>query len=270
MGLVDVHAHLTDERFAPDLAAVLDNARAAGLTRVICNGVNVEDNTAAQAIAAADPLVRPAYGLYPVDAVLTEMQQAGLEYPRQAGEPTAEESVQWVRDHLDEAIAIGEIGLDGLWVPEIFWDRQEQVFRMLVQLALDADKPIIVHTRKRELRAFEILVEMGVTKADFHCFGSKVKLAQRIAAAGYYLSIPAHARKAQNFTRMLEVLPRERILLETDCPYLSPDRELLPRNEPSSVALTAAYAAELWREPVEVVVEQLEGNFRALFGEEPG
>ncbi|MCP4873396.1 MAG: TatD family hydrolase [Proteobacteria bacterium] len=269
MGLFDVHAHLTHPKLVPRIDGAIERARAAGLTSVISNGLNQEDNEAVQALASDVDLVRPAYGLYPVDAVLPEMLAAGVEYPRTASAATAEEAASWIRDHADEAIAVGEIGLDGHWVPEAFWERQEQVFRMFVQLALDADKPIIIHTRKRERRAFEVLQEMGVERADFHCFGSRVKLAVRIAQAGYFLSIPAHARKAESFQAMLRKAPRSQLLLETDCPYLSPDRDALPTNEPASVKVTAELSSELWGEPIEAVTEQFEDNYRRLFREDP-
>ena len=266
MGLFDVHAHLTHPRLLPRAEDVLANARAAGLTSIISNGLNPEDNGAVERLAAAHPdLVRPAYGLYPVDAVLPEMSAAGIEYPRAPGPWTGEDAVEDVRARVGGAIAVGEIGLDGYWVPQEFWDRQEQLFRRLVQIALDHDKPIIIHTRKRERRTFEILEEMGARRVNWHCFGSKVKLARRIAGElGHHLSIPANARRSESFTRMLQTLPREQILLETDCPYLPPERDTT--NEPATVAGTCAYAAELWGETVDGVRAQLEDNYQALFG----
>ena len=269
MGLFDVHAHLTHPRLLPDVGDVLDRASQAGVTRVISNGLNLGDNEAVRALASEDARVRPAFGLYPVDAVLPEMHEAGVDYVREPDGHSAEDVVDWVREHCSEAIAVGEIGLDGHWVPEAFWDRQEDVFRAMIKVALDAGLPIILHSRKREQRALEVLQELGVERADFHCFGGKVKLGLRIAAAGYYLSIPANARRAQNFAALLQRAPRDRLLLETDCPYLSPDRERLPRNEPASVAETAEFAAELWDEPLPMVIEQFEDNYRRLFGEDP-
>jgi TatD DNase family protein len=148
-------------------------------------------------------------------------------------------------------------------VPEELWPRQEEVFRALVAIALDADRPMIVHTRKRERRAFEILREMGATRVDWHCFGGKVALARQIAEHGHWLSIPANARRSESFTRMLETLPRDRILLETDCPYLGPDKAR--PNEPATVRGTAEYAAELWGCPVAEVEARLAESFERLF-----
>jgi TatD DNase family protein len=268
MGLFDVHAHLTHPRLAHDVDAVLGRARAAGLTRVISNGLNHEDNLAVQALAARDDLVRPAYGLYPVDAVLAEMKAAGVRYPREPSPTSIRDTIDWIEEHAAEAIAIGEVGLDGKWVPEEFWDAQEEVFGELVRLALRVDKPLIIHTRAREMDCLDIVMALGAKRVDFHCFGARVKLARRVASAGYSLSIPANGRKAQNFALMIKTLPRELLLLETDSPYLSPDREGMPRNEPSSVVHTVELAAELWGETVESVVEIFEDNYRRLFRED--
>lgn len=267
VGLFDVHAHLTHPRLAERQAEVLDNARRAGLTTIVSNGLNPQDNEAVRRLAASDSLVKPAFGLYPVDAVRAEMEAAGADYPRDFPPFTREEAIGWVREHADEAFAIGEIGLDGYWVPEELWPAQEEAFRQLVKVAMDADKAIIIHTRKRERRTFEILREMGATRVDWHCFGGRVKLARQIAEHGHFLSIPANARRHEAFSRMLETVPRERLLLETDCPYLSPQRGT--DNEPANVRGTAEYAAELWGTSVEEVDAALSRNFEELFGVAP-
>ncbi len=268
MALVDVHAHLTHPKLIGQEADVLRRAREAGVGAIIANGLNPDDNQAVRELAARDSLVKPAFGFYPVDVVLPDMRTLGVEYPREGHECTAEEGVAWVRENVADAIAVGEIGLDGYWVPESLWEKQERVFRELVEIALAADKPIVIHTRKRERHAFEILKEMGAERVNWHCFGGKVKLARQIAEHGHYMSIPANARRSESFTRMLETLPRERLLLETDCPYLGPDRGAL--NEPANVAGTATYAAELWEVPADAVDSQISSNFTELFGDVEG
>lgn len=266
MGLFDVHAHLTDRRLAPQADEVVARAKAAGVTTIISNGLNPDDNEATLRLAERYDIVRPALGLYPVDAVLPEMLAAGIDYPRdtEAAPPTAEAAIAWLEAHLDQAFAVGEIGLDHYWVPESLWERQESVFRRLVRLAIEADKAIIIHTRKAERRTLEVLQEEGATRVNWHCFSSKVKLAQQIAAAGHHLSIPANVRKAQNFQRMVERIPREQLLLETDCPYLGPVRGEV--NEPANVAGTVDYIAETWACSQAEVEQQLAENFERLFG----
>ena len=267
MGLADVHAHLTHPKLIADVEALLDRARAAGVTTIISNGLNPRDNAAVLALALRHPLVKPALGFYPVDTVLPEMRAAGVEYPREGEECSSDEGVAYVRAHIEQALAVGEIGLDGHWVPERFWPRQEAVFRELVALALEADKPIIIHSRKREQRALEILEEMGAVRVNWHCFGSRVKLARRIAVRGHYLSIPANARRSESFTRMLETLPRTQVLLETDCPYLGPEPGI--QNEPANIAGTAAYAAAIWGVSTRDAEAQFSENFERLFGIAP-
>jgi TatD DNase family protein len=267
MGLFDVHAHLTHPKLVDHVDDVLARAEAAGVTTILSNGLNPSDNEAVRALAARAPIVKPCFGLYPVDAVMLEMERLGVDYPRDAPAVSGDEGVAWVRDHVEEAFAVGEIGLDGYWVPEALWAEQERVFRALVAIAMEADKPIIVHTRKRERRVLEVLDEMGCTRVDWHCFGGKVNLARQIAERGHYLSIPANARRHEAFTRMLQTLPRDRILFETDCPYLGP----VPGedNEPANVKTTLAYTAELWGETEDAVLARTSESFASLFGVAP-
>ncbi|MEN9578705.1 MAG: hypothetical protein RJA70_1714 [Pseudomonadota bacterium] len=267
MSLFDVHAHLTHPQLLPDIEGILARAKTAGVTTIISNGLNPSDNQQVADLAARFPIVRPAFGLYPVDAVLKEMRAAGVDYPDQRECWTADDAIENVRENIHDAVAVGEIGLDGYWVPEAFWPAQEQAFVRLVRLAMDHDKPIIIHTRKREARTLELLLELGAPRVNWHCFGSRVKLARRIADAGHYLSIPANARRSESFTRMLETLPRTQLLLETDCPYLGPEKE--QTNEPANVRGTCEYAAELWQVAPAEAEDQFVANFTRLFGFAP-
>lgn len=265
MGLFDVHAHLTASGFLDDQADVIDRAQKAGVTTIISNGLNRRDNQRVLELSSAFPIVKPALGLYPVDAVLPEMLSLGVDYPRDDAELIpAEEHVEWLEQHSDRVFAIGEIGLDHYWVPEALWARQEQIFVRLVKLAMKVDLPIIIHTRKAEARTLELLLELKAPRVNWHCFSSRLNLAKRIAAAGHFMSIPANARRSETFTALLRSAPREQLLLETDCPYLGPESGT--RSEPAHVALTCAYAAELWNVPVDVARSAFEANFTRLFG----
>ena len=270
MGLFDVHAHLTSPRLRGDESAIVARARDRGVTTIISNGLNPADNEATLAVAARHPdLVRPALWLYPVDAVLPEMLATGVEYHRDEEEPPpdGDAAIDWLEANVERAFAVGEVGLDHYWVPEDLWALQERRFRRIIRLAMAADKALIIHTRKAERRAFEVLQEEGAERVVWHCYSSKVKLGMQIARHGHWLSIPANVRKAQNFTKLLTELPRDKVLLETDCPYLSPVSGTL--NEPANVAGTAAFAAERWDEPEDAVQRQLQDNFHSVFGVAP-
>ena len=267
MGLFDVHAHLTSPRLAPRETEVLASAVRAGVTSILVNGLNPTDNEEVRALASRSPIVKACFGFYPVDTVLPQMDALAQEgklkkYPRDVPACSMEEGIAWVRENAADAFAVGEIGLDGYWVPKELWDEQERAFRALVAIALEHDKAIIIHTRRREKRALEILDEMGARRVDWHCFGGKIGLARQIAERGHCLSIPSNARRHEGFTRMLETLPRDRILLETDCPYLGP----VPGedSEPACVADTARYAAELWKCSEEAAHAQLAESFEKL------
>jgi TatD DNase family protein len=118
-------------------------------------------------------------------------------------------------------------------------------------------------SRKRERRTLELLDELGATRVNWHCFTGRLSLAREIVRRGHYVSIPANVRRSESFTRMLEALPRERLLLETDSPYLGPDKDA--QNEPANVKGTAAFAAELWKTSEAAATDQLASNFQALF-----
>lgn len=267
MGLFDVHTHLTHPDLLPEVEALLARAEAVGMTSIISNGLNPRDNEAVRQLAQRFSCVKPAFGLYPVDAVLQQMRAAGEEYPGSEETWSTADGVGWVQDHIDEAIAVGEIGLDGHWVKEPFWGAQDEAFCQLVRIAQEADKPVIVHTRKRERRTLELLDELGMRRVNWHCFTGRLKLAREIVERGHFLSIPANVRRSQSFTRMLETLPRKQLLLETDAPYLGPERDV--RNEPANVRGTVEFAAELWGCSQQEVQTQMEDNFERLFGVAP-
>jgi TatD DNase family protein len=267
MGLFDVHAHLTHPELIGDIEGVIARAQAAGLSSIVSNGLNPADNAAVRELARRFPIVKPAFGLYPVDAVLSDMHAAGESYPGQREACPTAEAIAWVREHVEEAFAVGEIGLDGHWVKPQFWPAQDDAFRELVRLAMDANKAIIIHTRKRERDTLALLDELGARRVNWHCFTGRLSLAREIVKRGHYISIPANVRRSESFTRMLEALPRERLLLETDSPYLGPEKDV--QNEPANVRHTAAFAAERWGTTEDAAAVQFAANFEALFGVAP-
>lgn len=264
MTYVDVHTHLTHADFAPDCEAVIGRAVAAGLSAVVVNGLEPTSNRAILDMARRHPVVKPALGLYPLDAVNEQIPE-GFPFPVPRFDVEAE--IQFIRGEAlaGRLAAIGECGLDGHWLGAETFKAQERVFEALIGVALEADLPLIIHTRKLEARSAEILAAHGVKKVNFHCFGGKTKLAKDCAEQhGWWFSIPANARVNQAFTKMLKELPLEKILTETDAPYLTPVKGT--RNEPANVVGTVAYLAELRGMSVDVARDQVQANYRTLFG----
>jgi len=260
---VDVHAHLIHPKFSGEEDDVAARAAQAGLEYVIVNGLEPKSNRAVIELCKRHTHLLPACGIYPVDSIAKEISEEGWEHPFDPPTPfDVEAEISYIDSVADQLIAIGEIGLDQHWVKN-HAPRQEEVFRSLIEVALKHDKPIIIHTRKAEARAFEILQEMGVERADFHCYGGKLKLAKRIAAAGYYLSIPPVVVKAESFQRIVAELPIEQLLTETDCPYMGPDSG--ERNEPKNVPRGVEAMALAKGVPMDTMTRQIRENFRRLF-----
>ena len=262
--LVDVHTHLTHEQFKGDEEAILERARAAGLRAVVVNGLEPVSNRRILAMAEANPLVKPALGIYPIDAVCDRLPE---DFALDVDVFDVDAEVGFI-DEMAAAgklAAVGECGLDAYWLGQETFARQEAVFEALIDIAMRHDLPIIIHTRKREQRAAEILRHAGATRVDFHCYGGKVKQALRWAREdGWWFSIPANSRRSEAFAKMLKELPDERILTETDAPYLSPEPGV--RNEPANVMGTIEHLAEVRGWPLTRAREQVWQNYQSLFG----
>ena len=264
MHYVDVHTHLTHDRFQDDLDQVVARSIEAGVAAMVVNGLEPDSNRQILELAERYPQVRPALGIYPVNAVCDRLPD---DLPFEVPRFDVDGEIAFIREQAvaGNLAAIGECGLDGHWVKEPTFPRQEQVFEAFIEIAMETDLPLIIHTRRLEQRAVEILRHHRPAKVDFHCFGGKTRLAQEVAENdGWYFSIPANARTNTAFSRMLRTLPAERILTETDAPYLGPVRG--ERNEPANVVGTVECLAELRGWTVEQARDQVYRNYRALFG----
>lgn len=244
---VDIHCHLDDPAFKDILPAVLERAQKAGVKLVISNGTSPASNLAVQELAAIYPLIRPAYGLYPTEDFDTDAALA------------------WIREQVlskHPAIAIGEIGLDG--VKEVT-DEQRIRFRKACTLAAELRLAIIVHSRKAEQAVFDELDTMRhPTPVVMHCFNGSRKLIMEGIKRNYYFSVPANINKAQHFQMLVELVPLSQLFTETDAPYLSPEKEQFP-NEPKSVVSTVEHIAKIKKMTVEETRTALFMNYQRVF-----
>lgn len=164
-------------------------------------------------------------------------------------------------------VAIGECGMDGHYLTDAASiAAQEAVLRQLLRLGKKYDVPVILHTRKMEKKVFDMLLEEGVTKADFHCYCGKLNLAKQITEAGYYISIPsaiASQDKSSSFYKLASTLPLNRILTETDSPYMGPVKG--ENNTPITVTQSIATFARIRDVSEEEMCRQIRQNFKDLF-----
>src|SRR5947209_8196138 len=233
MPLVDTHAHLTDERFAGDLPDVLARAAAAGLTRVVCIGTTAADSAAGVRLAERHPLLRAAVGLQPNDLI-----DAGPgdwdAVVRLAGRPAV--------------VALGETGLDR------HWDRtpfavQEDYFARHLDLGRRTGLPVVIHCREAEADVVRMLRadfdRHGPVRGVLHSFTGDWPAAEACLAMGLYVSFAGMVtfKNAEDLRAVAAKVPADRLLVETDSPYLAPVPLRGQRNEPAYVAHTTACLA---------------------------
>jgi TatD DNase family protein len=252
--LFDTHAHLHFPQFADDLPAVLERARAAGVRRLLTVGTDVETSGAALALAGREPDTWASVGIHPHDAA--------------GGDPAAlDEIARLAAD--PRVVAVGEIGLDhfrNLSPP----DAQERVFRLLIGLGRRTGKPLLIHCREAHAEVLRILGEEGANEVGgiMHCFSADVEIARRCLDLGFLISLagPVTYPNARALPAVARFVPVDRLVIETDCPFLPPQGQRGRRNEPAYLALTAARVAELRGEPLERLAAQCTANACALLG----
>lgn len=263
MHYLDVHTHLTHEKFSHDYQDVIARAEKAGLSSIIVNGMDPQSNRFTLKMAQDFTIVKAALGIYPIHAVNGLLPN---DFPLAIPRFDVDHEIEFIDKQAQQGnvFAIGECGLDAYWIDQNTFAEQERVFETLIDLAQRHHLALIIHTRKLEKRAGEILEHFKIERVNFHCFGGKTKLAQRYAEDhGWWFSIPANAANNEAFAKMLRSLPKEKILTETDAPYLAPVRG--ERNEPANVVGTVSLLARLRGWSVEEAREQIWENYLDLF-----
>jgi TatD DNase family protein len=259
MLFVDSHAHIDGEEFDADRDEVVARARAAGVRAILNVGTgDPHSGSLERAVAVAEKYegVYASVGVHPHDARLydEEAERRLLELVRRGA----------------RLIAWGEIGLDYHYdnSPR---DVQREVFARQLKLAREEGLPVIIHTREADEETIEILrSEYGGAARDgiMHCFGGGIRLAEAALALGFMISFAGNVtfKKAENLREVARVVPLERLLVETDCPFLAPVPLRGRRNEPAFVVETARFLAELRGVEPEELGRITSENFARFFG----
>jgi len=245
--VIDTHAHLDHEE---DPAAALARARAAGVTRVVSVGSGLESSRATLVLAEREEGVFAALGFH----------------PHQAGEEADLAALRELLAH-PRAVAVGETGLDHFrdYAPR---DRQESLFRAQAALAVELGKALVVHTRAADEDTVAVLRELaGGAAVVLHCFSSW-RLLEPALEHGWYCSFAGNVTypKAAELRAAAAEVPRDRILAETDSPYLAPQPVRGQRNEPAHVVHTLAALAEARGEDPDALETAIEENAARAFG----
>jgi TatD DNase family protein len=249
---VDAHLHLDAPEFDADRDAVVARAVAAGVELMVCAATAVAGAQGVLALTRRYPAVLAAVGVHPANAASADAEALAA-LARLAGDPAV--------------VAIGEIGLD--YVRDTAAGQvQIEAFRAQLRLARRLDLPVVVHDREAHADVERILLEEGSSKVVLHCFSGPPEMAVRCAAAGWMISFagPLTFRNAGSLREAARAVPEERLLVETDAPYLSPVPVRGRRCEPAFVVHTARALAALRGVTVEDLAAVLAGNARRLFG----
>ncbi len=255
--LVDAHAHLTDPAFAGEVEAVLARAYAAGVDTIVCAGYDAASSRAALALAERFPGVWATVGIHPNDVGRSSVEDF---------------EVVAALARRSRVVGIGETGLD-YYRDRTPPPRQREALEWHLHLAEELSLPVVVHNREADADVAHLLeasasCRHGRPPGMLHCLGSTDRAyLERMLAAGYYVSF-AGVLTFKGNTGLREVakrVPANRLLVETDAPYLSPEPLRGRRNEPAHVAWTAACLAELRDVPLAALSQQLSTNSRDLF-----
>jgi TatD DNase family protein len=255
MQLIDTHCHLDWNSFDADREAVIDRARQAGVTRMITIGVDGPSSRRAIEIAEAHDAVYAAVGVHPNDCAEFDAAMLG--------------DIRSLAQH-PKVVAIGEIGLDYYW-HKVDHDVQARAFRAQLELAAELRKPVIIHSRDAALDVLTILEEFA-PQADctgtLHSYFDDLVIAQRAFAIGFYIGVtgPITFKKAGREREIIKQLRRDRVLIETDAPFLTPAPHRGERNEPAFVKHTADMIAKVRGQSIEEVARQTTCNAEKLFG----
>ena len=251
MSWLDSHCHINDKAFRDDLDAVLENMANNDVLKAMIISSYPDDYDYGLTIKHDKIAFKHSLGVYPGDVNdLDEDKYA--EYVRRCKEA--------------ECVAIGEIGLDYYWDKDNK-ERQKEVFERQLLLAEELKKPVIIHSRDAIADTYELLKKIPV-KGVMHCYSDSAEMAKEFVKLGFFISISGTItwKKAKEPLRVIREVPLDRLLIETDCPYLTPSPNRGKRNEPAYVVYTSRKICEELGLTEEEFQRQLNCNYHELFG----
>ena len=250
--MIETHAHLYFDRFDEDREAVIQRAFDAGVEKIINIGIDLETSQQCVDLAESyDPLFATA-GIHPNDSSKLDDDSV-----RQLVELTKHPKV----------VAVGEIGLDFYW-DKCPVDLQKEAFRRQIRIAKDAGLPIVIHNREAGNEIVELLRREGTEGLSgvFHCFSEELRVAEMVLELGFHISFTGNLTfKKSELPEVAAAVPVERLLLETDCPFLSPEPKRGRRNEPAHIAFIAQRLAEIKEIELSALITATTANAESLF-----
>lgn len=247
----DVHCHLDFPQYDDNRDEIIQEAINEGISRIIVNGTNHKTNENALKLAKKYDVIKAANGLHPMDVKdYTDKQIDSI--------------IEKIGADKENIVAIGEVGLDNKRAEADLLDekRQLKTFQKLIDLSLSINKPLIIHSRKAELKVIEMLEANNAKNPVLHAFMGKKKYVHRAADNGYYFSISPLIKKLEQIKHLVHYTPIGQLLLETDSPYMSPDENM---NTPKNVTIAVREIAKIKNMTEKEVKDKLWDNYLKLF-----
>lgn len=250
--LFDSHAHLDDERFDNDRDEVMTSLRESGVAFFVNIGADEKTSYASVDLANKYDFVYASVGVHPYDA--KDVDDALIEKFKEMAKQNK------------KIVAIGESGLDYSY-EEADKEAQKKAFIRHIELANELDLPLIVHNRDSHKDMMDILTEYRPKNAIIHCYSGSLEMAKILVDMGYYISFSGTVtfKNAKKLAESAKFVPNDRLLIETDCPYLSPEPERGTRNNPAKVRFTAEKLAELRGVTFEEIAKMTMENAKRVY-----
>ena len=247
--VIDSHCHLDFPKFNKDQAEVIERANEAGVIEIINSGVDYKTNSSTLELAKKYRQIHATLGLSPHMAA-------------DADEEQIQQILNQIERNVDKIVGIGEAGLDHYYCKdEKEQEKQIAAFKQIVELADKYNKPLVIHARDAEGLALELSKHLKTVV--FHCYGGSIETMQEIVEAGHFVSVPTLVCFSEHHKDIAKHLPLEKMLIETDSPYLSPRKG---RNEPAFVLDSVPIIASLKQiDEKEIALATIQ-NTRRVFG----
>ncbi len=265
MILTDDHAHMD---YFSNLDETIEDQKKNNVKFIITQGVDIATSKKALAMSKKYDIILAALGIYPPDVLAREMKEFPEHYPDSnpddflQKEPL-EKAFSFIEQHMDDAVAIGEVGLD-YKDKESNKDLQQWLFSKFITLAKKTHKPIIIHSRKAESDVLEMLASADLKTVVLHCFSGKKKLIEEANKRKYYFSIPTNVTRSELFQNIVRTVDISRLLTETDAPFLSPFKDGKP-NVPKNIIESIKTIAKIKGMTEEETANAIFQNFQRLY-----
>lgn len=252
--LIDTHAHLDDRRFNKDRDKVIERAKKAGVSNIIHVGFDERSSKEAVKMANKYEEIYAVVGVHPHDS-------------KKASDSTMEEIYNLAKNE-DKVLAVGEMGLDYFknYSPR---QTQQKVFRTQISLAKQLDLPIVIHDRDAHQDILKIMKEEGARMVGgvLHCYSGSWEIAKECINMGFFISFagPVTYSNARRLRDVVKQVPIEKLLIETDCPYLTPEPYRGDRNEPAYVKHVAERISEIKGMDFDIIAEKTTENAKEVF-----